>query len=86
MAPARAFVSGDCGQGERIVALAAARHGLDNLIGAGTRILDDPSITLLPAFIDTQSAAGSHSQSYICPGSERSFNQRAPRTHSQPCH
>lgn len=70
MAPDRAVYRAIAVQDERIVALAAARDGLDSLIGAGTRILDDPSITLLPAprvHRYPQSPAGSHSQSYFVP-------------------
>ncbi|MGO8946337.1 MAG: hypothetical protein ACLQUY_01480 [Ktedonobacterales bacterium] len=36
-----------------IVAASEDRHGLDGLINAGTRVLDDPKLTLLPALEDT---------------------------------
>jgi len=37
----------------RIVAVSSGPNGLDGLISADTRIVDDTSLTLLPAFIDT---------------------------------
>jgi len=40
-------------QGDHIVALSVAADGLNKLIGPATRIVDDSSLTLLPAFIDT---------------------------------
>lgn len=53
MAPDRAIYRAIAMQDERIVGLAVAPDGLDNLIGGGTRILDEPSMTVLSAFIDT---------------------------------
>ena len=38
---------------EKIVGVSADAHGLDELITAGTHILDDQRLTLLPAFYDT---------------------------------
>jgi len=38
---------------EWIVAVSEDPHGLDGLITSGTRVLDDPELTLLPAFDDT---------------------------------
>lgn len=38
---------------EWIVAASEDSHGLDTLISTGTRVLDDPELTLLPAFEDT---------------------------------
>ena len=38
---------------EWIVAVSADAHGLDELIRAGTHVLDDQRLTLLPAFYDT---------------------------------
>src|SRR5258708_10756247 len=38
---------------EWIVAVSEDPHGLDGLISSGTRVLDDPELTLLPAFDDT---------------------------------
>jgi hypothetical protein len=35
---------------EWIVAISEDAHGLDGLISAGTRVVDDPTLTLLPAF------------------------------------
>ena len=40
-------------QGDHIVALSVAADGLNKLIGRATRIVDDSSLTLLPAFSDT---------------------------------
>lgn len=40
-------------QDDHIVALSVAADGLNKLIGPATRIVDDTSLTLLPAFIDT---------------------------------
>ena len=40
-------------RGGRIVALSSGPNGLDGLISSDTRIVDDASLTLLPAFIDT---------------------------------
>ncbi|HEX6554241.1 MAG TPA: amidohydrolase [Ktedonobacteraceae bacterium] len=37
---------------EWIVAVAEDPHGLDGLISAGTRVIDDPGLTVLPAFDD----------------------------------
>lgn len=38
---------------EWVVAVSPDAHGLDELITAGTRVLDDQRLTLLPAFYDT---------------------------------
>ncbi len=38
---------------EWIVAVSEDPHGLDGLITSGTRVVDDPELTLLPAFDDT---------------------------------
>lgn len=38
---------------EWIVAVSEDPHGLDSLIMAGTQVLDDPHLTVLPAFYDT---------------------------------
>jgi predicted amidohydrolase YtcJ len=38
---------------EWIVAVSTDPHGLDDLITAGTHVLDDPTLTLLPPFCDT---------------------------------
>src|SRR5215831_10633111 len=38
---------------EWIVAVSQDPHGLDGLISAGTHVVDDPGLTLLPAFDDT---------------------------------
>jgi predicted amidohydrolase YtcJ len=38
---------------ERIVAVSSDPHGLDGLVTSGTQVLDDPRLTLLPAFYDT---------------------------------
>lgn len=40
-------------RGEWIVAASEDPHGLDSLISAGTRVLDNPELTLLPAVEDT---------------------------------
>src|SRR5215467_14414194 len=37
---------------EWIVAVSEDPHGLDGLISAGTRVIDDPGLTILPAFDD----------------------------------
>jgi hypothetical protein len=39
---------------EWIVAVAKDLHGLDSLIMAGTQVLDDPQLTVLPAFYQNQ--------------------------------
>ena len=38
---------------EWIVAVSDDPHGLDGLVSSGTRVLDDPTLTLLPALYDT---------------------------------
>jgi predicted amidohydrolase YtcJ len=38
---------------EWIVAVSADAHGLDDLITPGVRVVEDPTLTLLPAFFDT---------------------------------
>ena len=38
---------------DRIVAVDAHRNALDHLITAGTKVIDDPDLTLMPAFNDT---------------------------------
>jgi predicted amidohydrolase YtcJ len=39
-------------RGTEIVAVAPDPHGLDGLVGAATRVVDGPDLTLLPAFCD----------------------------------
>jgi predicted amidohydrolase YtcJ len=39
-------------RGTEIVAVSPDPHGLDGLAGAATRVVDDPELTLLPAFCD----------------------------------
>jgi predicted amidohydrolase YtcJ len=39
-------------RGTKIVAVSPDPHGLDGLVGAATRVMDDPDLTLLPAFCD----------------------------------
>src|SRR5262245_58377686 len=39
--------------GDSIVALSATAHGLDDLVGPATPVVDDPALTVLPAFNDT---------------------------------
>jgi predicted amidohydrolase YtcJ len=36
-----------------VLAVGEAPHDLDGFIGAGTRVIDDPGLTLFPGFIDT---------------------------------
>jgi predicted amidohydrolase YtcJ len=38
---------------DRIVAVSTDPHGLDDLVADGARVLDDHSLTILPAFVDT---------------------------------
>src|SRR5712691_1784005 len=38
---------------EWIVAVSEDPHGLDGLITAGTHVVDDPGLTIIPAFDDT---------------------------------
>lgn len=38
---------------DRIVAVSERRDGLDDLVTAATRVIDDPDLTVLPAFFDT---------------------------------
>ena len=40
-------------RGDSIVALSGAVNGLDDLVTPDTRVVDDPSLTVLPAFNDT---------------------------------
>lgn len=40
-------------RGEWIVAVSEDPHGLDGLVSADTRVIDEPGLTLLPAFDDT---------------------------------
>lgn len=53
MAPDRAVYRSIVLRNDCIVALSPTPEGLDGLIASETRIVDDSSITLLPAFIDT---------------------------------
>jgi predicted amidohydrolase YtcJ len=53
MAPDRAVYRAIALRDEWIVAVAADAHGLDGLVTADTRVLDDQRLTLLPAFYDT---------------------------------
>jgi len=53
MAEDRAIYRAIALRDERIVAIAADPHGLDGLISAGTRVVDDAGLTLVPAFYDT---------------------------------
>jgi predicted amidohydrolase YtcJ len=41
------------GRGE-VLAVGEGSHDLDGFIGASTQVIDDPALTLLPGFIDTQ--------------------------------
>jgi predicted amidohydrolase YtcJ len=39
-------------RGAQVVAVSADPHGLDDLVDATTRVVDDPALTVLPAFAD----------------------------------
>ena len=39
--------------GGKILAVGDAAHDLDGFIGGSTQVIDDPTLTLLPGFIDT---------------------------------
>jgi hypothetical protein len=39
--------------GGEVLALGEGSHDLDAFIGPGTKVIDDPTLTLLPGFIDT---------------------------------
>jgi predicted amidohydrolase YtcJ len=49
-------------QGERVAAVSTDPHGLDALASAGTRVVDDPTLTVLPAFYDTHNHIGEASR------------------------
>jgi predicted amidohydrolase YtcJ len=53
MAANRAIYRAVALRDEWIVAVSADPHGLDDLIAPGTQVLDDPTLTVLPAFFDT---------------------------------
>ena len=53
MAQHRAVYQAIAIRDEWIVAVSQGSHGLDGLIGADTRVLDAPDLTILPAFEDT---------------------------------
>jgi predicted amidohydrolase YtcJ len=53
MAQDRAVYQAIAIRDEWIVAVSQGSHGLDGLIGADTRVLDAPDLTILPAFEDT---------------------------------
>lgn len=53
MAQHRAVYQAIAIRDEWIVAVSQDPHGLDGLIGADTRVLDAPDLTILPAFEDT---------------------------------
>jgi predicted amidohydrolase YtcJ len=40
-------------RGDRIVAVGEQPHDLDDLVGAGTKVIDDPTLVLMPGFHDT---------------------------------
>jgi predicted amidohydrolase YtcJ len=48
---------------EWIVAVSEDLHGLDALIGGGTRVTDEPGLTILPAFYDTHQHLINHAES-----------------------
>src|SRR5215472_7437716 len=53
MAPARTRFQAIAIRDEWIIAASPDPHGLDELITPQTRVLDDPELTILPAFDDT---------------------------------
>ena len=53
MAPGRTVYRSLALRNGRVTAIANTPNGLDGLISADTRVIDDSSLTLLPAFIDT---------------------------------
>jgi predicted amidohydrolase YtcJ len=53
MAPDRRVFRALAVRDEWIVAVSEDPHGLDGLIGDGTRVVDDSGLTVLPTFIDT---------------------------------
>jgi predicted amidohydrolase YtcJ len=53
MSPERAMLSAIAIRGDSIVALSHAANGLDGLVTPDTHVIDDPTLTWLPAFHDT---------------------------------
>jgi predicted amidohydrolase YtcJ len=53
MAPGRPTMRSMAIGGGNVLAVGEGAHDLDAFIGRGTRVIDDPGLTLLPGFIDT---------------------------------
>jgi predicted amidohydrolase YtcJ len=53
MAQARTTMRSIAIGGGAVLAVGEASHDVDGFIGSGTQVIDDPSLTLLPGFIDT---------------------------------